>query len=154
MADSTTIKVHSNLCDNMIFFDTVEDFEKYYNKHKDEVDAMATRGLNQKFKIKDFKIGRRKGVIMVYPIKTYYDDEEEFDPIPPLEALVDGDGISIDSKLNSLNEQVNRALSHFTRNENEDNLSIHEKLNRLNEQMAKMAQIVMKIYQGLFQYQN
>ena len=40
-------------------FDTIEEFQQYYNLHKDEVDKYSTTKLNRMFKIKDHKITRR-----------------------------------------------------------------------------------------------
>ena len=40
-------------------FDTIDEFQQYYNLHKDEVDKCSTTKLNRMFKIKDHKITRR-----------------------------------------------------------------------------------------------
>ena len=40
-------------------FDTIDEFQQYYNLHKDEVDKLTTTKLNRMFKIKDHKITRR-----------------------------------------------------------------------------------------------
>ena len=40
-------------------FDTIEEFQQYYNLHKDEIDNYSTTKINRMFKIKDYKITRR-----------------------------------------------------------------------------------------------
>ena len=69
MENSETVKVFSNASDNVITFDNKEEFMKYYNKHKDDMDQEKTRGLNIKYKIPSYKIGRQKNVITLFPIK-------------------------------------------------------------------------------------
>ena len=44
---------------NVKTFDTLEEFQNYYNLHKDEIDKTSTVKLNRMFKIKDYKITRR-----------------------------------------------------------------------------------------------
>ena len=66
---NNSIKVFQNIGDNVICFDTKEDFMKHYNKNKETIDGMSTRGLNVKYKIEGFKIGRSKGEIILYPLK-------------------------------------------------------------------------------------
>ena len=45
---------------NVKNFDSIEEFQQYYNLHKDEIDKTTTTKLNRMFKIKDYKITRRK----------------------------------------------------------------------------------------------
>lgn len=44
---------------NVKNFDTLDEFQNYYNLHKDEIDKLSTIKLNRMFKIKDYKITRR-----------------------------------------------------------------------------------------------
>ena len=44
---------------NVKNFDTLYEFQNYYNLHKDEIDKLSTIKLNRMFKIKDYKITRR-----------------------------------------------------------------------------------------------
>ena len=53
----TVVGKNSNI--NVKNFDTLEEFQNYYNLHKDEVDKLSTIKLNRMFKIKDYKITRR-----------------------------------------------------------------------------------------------
>ena len=49
-------------------FETKDEFMKYYNEHKEEIDKLKTNDLNKKYKIKDNKISKTKNVISVKPI--------------------------------------------------------------------------------------
>ena len=77
--NDTEVKVFSNLCDDVIEFETVEDFDNYYRKNKELIDKLSTRGLNQKFKIKNHHIGRLKNEITLYPLK---DSKTKKDNVP------------------------------------------------------------------------
>ena len=63
------VKIFSNISDDVIEFDDKDDFQRYYAKNKDYVDKFTTRGLNVKYKIPNYKIGRSHGVITLYPLK-------------------------------------------------------------------------------------
>ena len=53
----TVVGKNSNI--NIKNFDTLEEFQNYYNLHKDEIDKLSTNKINRMFKIKDYKITRR-----------------------------------------------------------------------------------------------
>ena len=97
MADS--IKVFENIGDNVLGFETKEDFMRYYNKNKESIDAMSTRGLNRKFKIDGFKIGRLKGEIILYPLKETETKSEELDSKTKL---------TINEKLDFMNRRLKK----------------------------------------------
>ena len=63
------ITVFENLSDNIITFESKEQFMRYYDKNKDTIDNMATRGLNTKFKIDGYKIGRKNKKLILFPMK-------------------------------------------------------------------------------------
>ena len=44
-------------------FDSVDEFNIYYHKHKDEMDTETTHSLNKKFKINGYRITKIKGVL-------------------------------------------------------------------------------------------
>ena len=46
-------------------FKTKEDFIKYYNEHKEEIDKLTTKQLNSAYKIESCKITRNKNKIVV-----------------------------------------------------------------------------------------
>ena len=64
-----------NLSDNVVEFETREEFTEYYEKNKEEIDKMATRGLNIKYKITGYKIGRKKNIITFIPVKQEVERE-------------------------------------------------------------------------------
>lgn len=51
-------------------FESAEEFLKYYENNKKDIDALHTRSLNLKFKINGHTIGRKKGEIILYPKKS------------------------------------------------------------------------------------
>ena len=46
-------------------FDNKEDFIKYYNEHKEDIDKLTTKQLNSAYKIESCKITRNKNKIVV-----------------------------------------------------------------------------------------
>ena len=61
--------VLENVSDNVITFNSKEEFLTYYHNNREEVNKIKTRGLNIKYKINGFKIGRQKGKIVLIPLK-------------------------------------------------------------------------------------
>lgn len=49
-------------------FETKDEFMKYYNEHKEEMDKLKTVDLNKRYKIKDSKVSRTKNVLTFKPI--------------------------------------------------------------------------------------
>ena len=49
-------------------FETKDEFMKYYEEHKEELDKLKTVDLNKRYKIKDNKVSRNKNVIVIKPI--------------------------------------------------------------------------------------
>ena len=109
--DNTKVKVFTNLCDDVIEFETVEDFDNYYRKNKEMVDNLSTRGLNQKFKIKGHHIGRLKNQITLYPLK---ESKIKSDNVQTSLDHADKNGITIHEKLNRLNERMKKIESLLT----------------------------------------
>ena len=97
MEDS--IKVFENIGDNVLSFETNEDFMRYYNKNQNMVDNMSTRGLNRKFKIDGFKIGRLQGKIILYPLKETETKTDELDSKTKL---------TINEKLDFMNRRLKK----------------------------------------------
>ena len=77
MSNLDNIEVLQNLSDNIITFDTKEQFMRYYDSNKDTIDNMATRGLNTKFKINGFKIGRKNNKLILIPLKEINENKIE-----------------------------------------------------------------------------
>lgn len=56
-------------------FDSVEDFNEYYTKHKAEMDSMTTQRLNKLFTIEGYHIVRRSESICVLPVGCMQNDK-------------------------------------------------------------------------------
>lgn len=112
---SEELKVFENLYDNIIRFENKEEFQRYYNKNKESIDAIPTRGLNIKFKIEGFKLGRQKGQIMLYPLSNSKEDQLKIleDKLLKTTSLLDAineklikDMREINAKLKDLNDRL------------------------------------------------
>lgn len=98
---SESIKVFQNLYDNVIEFQSKEEFMNYYKKHQNEIDSMKTRGLNIRYKIPGFKIGRKQNQILLFP--TDKKDEENMENENENEKMHE-----IDEKINILNRRLKK----------------------------------------------
>lgn len=96
---SESIKVFENIGDNVLSFETKEDFMRHYNKNKESIDSMSTRGLNRKYHIDGFKIGRLKGEIILYPLKENETKSDELDSKTKL---------TINEKLDYMNRRLKK----------------------------------------------
>ena len=71
------LKISKNLSDDIVTFENKEEFFKYYEEHKEDVDKMKTRGLNIKYKIPGFKIGRKKEQLVLIQLKKKQEEVKE-----------------------------------------------------------------------------
>ena len=111
--ENSSVKVFKNLCDDVIVFDTVDDFNNYYKLNKAEIDKLSTRGINQKYKVKSHRIGREKGNITLYPKKESNIIQQ---PQAPSLDVVDENGLTLHEKLNRLNNKlknIENILNHL-----------------------------------------
>ena len=58
-------------------FDSVDEFNIYYHKHKDEMDTETTHSLNKKFKINGYRITKIKGVLCLKKDRIVKPEEEK-----------------------------------------------------------------------------
>ena len=60
------IKTFKNLYETTITFNNPEEFKSYYEIHKSEIDSLPTRGLNIKYHIPGYRVGRNKGEMIFF----------------------------------------------------------------------------------------
>ena len=58
-------------------FDSVDEFNIYYHKHKEEMDTETTHSLNKKFKINGYRITKIKGVLCLKKDRVVKAEEEK-----------------------------------------------------------------------------
>ena len=58
-------------------FDSVDEFNIYYHKHKEEMDTETTHSLNKKFKINGYRITKIKGVLCLKKDRIVKPEEEK-----------------------------------------------------------------------------
>ena len=46
-------------------FETKEEFMKFYNEHKEEIDKLTTKDINKKYIIKDCKVSKNKNKLII-----------------------------------------------------------------------------------------
>ena len=87
-------------------FDSIEDFNEYYNKHKSDMDAMTTQRLNKLFSIDGYHIVRRSENICILPLNNIQNDK----PVrtKELAARINSHEEQISAVVNEVNELKNR----------------------------------------------
>ena len=104
------MSIYKKISDDIKEFDTGEEFLKYYEKNQDGINAITTRALNLKYKIKGFKIGRKDGKIVLYPVEKNSDDlQKQIDELrTELERLTE----IVKSLINRQKEQPSKSFSN------------------------------------------
>ena len=64
-------------------FNSMEDFNQYYELHKEEIDAMTTQAINKNYKIPGMHFTKRKNELKALAIN------EKTDPVEDLRLLLD-----------------------------------------------------------------
>ena len=85
-------------------FDSVDEFNIYYHKHKDEMDTETTHSLNKKFKINGYRITKIKGVLCLKKDRVVKPEEDKVleDPTPSISEIIE--------RIQKLEETVNKII--------------------------------------------
>ena len=83
-------------------FDSVDEFNIYYHKHKDEMDTETTHSLNKKFKINGYRITKIKGVLCLKKDRIVKPDEDNEDPTSSISEIME--------RIQKLEETVNKII--------------------------------------------
>lgn len=101
----------------IVEFETKQDFNDYYKEHKEELDELKTKELNNKFKVIGHKIIRNKGKIAFRKIKeTKNSSESENSEIQKTVSDI-------------LNEVNNKCDNSFQKNMYDILINLKQKLN-------------------------
>ena len=80
-------------------FKTVDEFNLWYSKNKEEVDKLTTHKLNKMYKIDGYRITKIKGVLM---LKKWVEKEEK---------EIVSKTLSLESEINEIRNTVNKIIS-------------------------------------------
>ena len=85
-------------------FDSVDEFNIYYHKHKEEMDTETTHSLNKKFKINGYRITKIKGVLCLKKDRVVKPEEDKVleDPTPTISEIME--------RIQKLEETVNKII--------------------------------------------
>ena len=83
-------------------FDSVDEFNIYYHKHKEEMDTETTHSLNKKFKINGYRITKIKGVLCLKKDRIVKPEEEVPIDTPSISELLE--------RIQKLEETVNKII--------------------------------------------
>ena len=91
-------------------FETKEDFTKYYNEHRDEIDKLSVKDLNEMFKIKSCKIIKMKNKIIIRS-ETSKDNKEDKDKEKPKQKPKPKPKPEIKPK--DISKMIDSLISHY-----------------------------------------
>ena len=98
-------------------FKTVDEFNLWYSKNKEEVDKLTTHKLNKMYKIDGYRITKIKGVLM---LKKWVEKEEKeivSKTLPSTESIdelrfdLQSKTLSLESEINEIRNTVNKIIS-------------------------------------------
>ena len=110
---SEQIITFKNLYEETKDFNNKEEFLNYYESHKKEIDEMKTRGLNVKYHINGYKIGRKQNKLILYPTVEKNNDNLETIKLDTLALNIK----TINDKLDTLINMFNQFLSLLQHNQ-------------------------------------
>lgn len=71
------MSVYKKKSDDPRTFQNESEFLKFYEKHPEEINDVNTKTLNLKYKIPNYKIGRKEGKIILYPVSEIKEEESK-----------------------------------------------------------------------------
>lgn len=71
------MSIYKKQSDDVKTFDSAEEFLKYYDNNRKDIDNTHTRSLNLKFKINGHHLGRKGGNLILYPIRNLEQNSNE-----------------------------------------------------------------------------
>lgn len=108
------MSVYRKISDDVIEFDSCDDFLAYYKKNPVTIDEMKTRGLNMKYKIPNYKIGRKNDKIILLPInKTESESHHDENKTNNEEKILE-----LEERISTL-EQIIKQILQQNRNPNQ-----------------------------------
>ena len=100
----TDIKTFKNLYETTLTFNNLEEFKAYYEIHKNEIDKIPTRGLNIKYYIPGYRVGRNKGEM------TFFKTDA-----PTKNKVLECEIEKIDLKINKIQQDINLINENFNK---------------------------------------
>ena len=102
-----SISVVKRASEDVKEFQTKEEFMKYYEIHKTEIDKQSTCFLNKKFKIDGFHLGREKGILKLIPLNLYRPSEYQINQENNLLNIkID----ALNAKIDNLSKQLSQLI--------------------------------------------
>ena len=109
------IKVNQPFNDDVITFESLDDFNIYYNENEEDFDNVSTQKLNKKFKIVGYTLSRRtnkEGIKEIVLNKSYYksgmnkDVEDLFNKVNEKINTLEEESLETKNKLTKLIEYL------------------------------------------------
>ena len=100
----TDIKTFKNLYETTLTFNNLDEFKAYYEIHKNEIDKIPTRGLNIKYYIPGYRVGRNKGEM------TFFKTDA-----PTKNKVLEREIEKIDLKINKIQQDINLINENFNK---------------------------------------
>ena len=100
-------------------FETVNDFNIFYHKHKEEMDAETTHVLNKKYHIKGYRITKIKGVLCLKKDSKKHSapplcaDNRGTGTLHVSESEVNPQSEALEERIQRIEETLNQLIAHI-----------------------------------------
>ena len=103
-----TLKIIEPIRDYLKVFSSPDEFNIWYTKNKDEVDALTTNKLNKLYKINGYRITKIKGVLMLKKWQTTQDTTQSANS-----PLLPEDLQELQDEIKNIKSTVNKIIDYL-----------------------------------------
>ena len=103
-----TLKVIEPIRDYLKVFSSPDEFNIWYTKNKDDVDALTTNKLNKLYKINGYRITKIKGVLMLKKWQTIEDSTQSANS-----PLLPEDLQELQDEIKNIKSTVNKIIDYL-----------------------------------------
>ena len=113
-----TLKIIEPIRDFVKVFSSPDEFNIWYTKNKEEVDALTTNKLNKLYKINGYRITKIKGVLMLKKWQTIEDTTQSANS-----PLLPEDLQELQDEIKNIKSTVNKIIDYLNGNQTQMEVS-------------------------------
>ena len=153
MSQTEQTKVFKYLYQNVTNFESKEEFDRFYLRNKEEIDKTSTNALNIKYKINGYRFGRKKGELLLFPVKKNEEktlennqiNEEQLQKITDMQLKFDEIASKLDENNTFSDEQLKQITDVINKKLADEFKKINLKLKDLNNRLVEVENVIEQI---------
>ena len=107
------MSIYKKQSDDLKTFGSAEEFLKYYDNNRKDIDNTHTRSLNLKFKINGHHLGRKQGKLILYPLNKVENNVSNDNTSPDTNSDLEDRYEQLKNALLDLNERLKKLEEYF-----------------------------------------